>query len=116
MATKRPVGVLLLGILFLLWGVRCVASAVSVDAGFFGSLPPLGLAFLTLATAYGLLQTKWWLLRVYTVWVGAVIVAGFVMEFSGGTPVLVIVVWTALITVLYVAVGLYLRDALQQPG
>ena len=93
-----------------------MASAVSVDAGFLGSLRPFGLAFLTLATAYGLLQTKWWSLRVYTIWVGAVIVAGFVMEFSGGTPLLVIVVWTALITALYLAVGLYLRDALRQTG
>ncbi len=114
MATRRPIGVLVLALLFLAWGLRALSGILSSNVGTLHKTPALILAVLTLATAYGLFKMQRWSLQVYGVWVGLVIVAIGVTEFTSGTPVIAIAVWLVLMVAMYVAVGLYLRSMLQE--
>lgn len=115
MATNRPVGLSILALLFLIWGLRALGG-ITVGPGVLAKFPGLALALLTLATAYGLFRMQRWTLPIYAVWVGIVIAVGGATEYTSGTPIAAVVAWMALMVAVYLAVGLFIRSSLAAPA
>jgi len=113
---KRPVGLSILASLFALWGLYGIGKLPSSEAGALERIPQLTIALLILATGYGLFRMRSWTLRVFIVGVGLGIILGLARDASGGTPILVVVVWGILMTAAWVAVGIYIRSSVPDAG
>jgi len=116
---KRPLGLSLFGWLFILWGISCLARNPGSPAEESLLLRSARIVFtiLTFAIGVGLLQRRPWTLRAYVVWVGLILVVGGLTEYyTGQVPAWAVLVVMSLIGSAYVALGFYLRGALNEPA
>ena len=115
---KRPIGVVLIVGILLLWGLRLLVSAAPLGSGT-GTVPAKVaaalLGFLSMATAVALWKRRTAALKAYVTWSLSYVLAGaFYLFVRWDEPALLVSAWTLLVGCVWLAVGMYLRDALRQ--
>jgi hypothetical protein len=106
-----PLGLLVFGSVFVSNGVRLIRAEGQ------GDLPRIVLALLGLgavAIGFGLWRRDSQALTLYWVWAGlSLALSAWQDLWVAGEHIAVVALWLALIGALYVALGLYLRDAVR---
>ena len=114
---KRPLGLTLFGVLFVLWALRGFSSSAGLaddEFSYVFRLFRFAIVLLTLAVGVGLLQQSRWALKAYAVWLGAILVHGALNpSLLGGDPLGLLLAGLALVAMPFVALGFYLRGALK---
>jgi hypothetical protein len=114
---RKSTGVVLIGALFILVGVRLLGSpgSAGTTARTLTAIFRLAIGALSLAVAVALWRSSRHALALFITWAVAYLTGGALVRFlDEGAPLLDVVISWAITCAVLVAVGAYLRDALRQ--